>query len=88
MEIINHRRKIFDVMESNAKGNNKFAIKVIITENVEGKRFHFLKKNVEEVRRMNQTYFFTFSKLLPWVTNIKATFSGKIYFENFGLECT
>ena len=44
MEIINHRRKIFDVMESNAKGNNKFAIKVIITENVEGKRFHFLKK--------------------------------------------
>ena len=48
-------------MESNAKGNNKFAIKVIITENVEGKRFHFLKKNVEEVRRMNQTYFFTFS---------------------------
>ena len=66
-------------MESNAKGNNKFAIKVIITENVEGKRFRFLKKNVEEVRRMNQTYFFTFSKLLPWVTNIKATFPGKIF---------
>ena len=32
---------MLDVMESNAKGNNKFAIKVIITENVEGKRLHF-----------------------------------------------
>ena len=35
---------MLDVMESNAKGNNKFAIKVIITENVEGKRFHFFEK--------------------------------------------
>ena len=31
-------------MESNAKGNNKFAIKVIITENAQRKRFHCFKK--------------------------------------------
>ena len=35
MEIINHRRKMLDAMESNAKGNDNFAIKVTSTENVE-----------------------------------------------------
>ena len=43
---------MLDATESNAKGNNNFAVDV---ENVK-------KKNVEEVRRKNQTYFF--SKLL------------------------
>ena len=55
MEIFNHRQKIWDarnVMLS--KGNDNIAAKVISTENVE--------KNVEEVRRKNQTYLF--SKLL------------------------
>ena len=47
-------------MESNAKGNDNFAIKVISTENVDGKSYIFLKRNMEEVRRKNQTYFFHF----------------------------
>ena len=50
---------MLDAMESNAKGNDNFAIKVISTENVEGKSYIF-KKNMEEVRRKNQTYFFHF----------------------------
>ena len=37
MEVVNHRRKMLDAMESNAKGNDNFAIKLISTENVEGK---------------------------------------------------
>ena len=60
MEIVNHRRKMSDAMESNAKGNDNFAIKVISTENVDGKSYIFLKRNMEEVRRKNQTYFFHF----------------------------
>ena len=60
MEIVNHRWKILDAMESNAKGNDNFAIKVISTENVDGKSYIFLKRNMEEVRRKNQTYFFHF----------------------------
>ena len=64
MEIVNQRRKILDAMENNAKENDNFATKVISMENVE--------KNVKEVRRKNQTYFF--SKLLTWATNF--TFSG------------
>ena len=55
----NHRRKMLDAIESNAKGNDNFAIKVISTENVEEKSYIF-KKNMEEVRRKNQTYFFHF----------------------------
>ena len=54
MEIVNHRRKMLDAVGSNVKGNNNFSIKVISTENVDG------KKNMEEVRRKNQTYFFHF----------------------------
>ena len=35
MEIVNHTRKMLDAMESNAKGNDNFATKVISMENVE-----------------------------------------------------
>ena len=48
---------MLDAMESNAKGNDNFAIKVRGMENVEGKSSIF-KKNVEEVRRKNQTFLF------------------------------
>ena len=37
MEIVNRRRKMLDAMESNANGNDNFSVKVISTENVEGK---------------------------------------------------
>ena len=68
MEIINHRQKMLDAMESNTKGNDNFATKAISTENV--------GKNVKEVRIKNQTYFF--SKLLTWTTSLKVTSSGKL----------
>ena len=45
-------------MESNGKGNDNFAIRVISTENAEGKSSIFFKK-MEQVRRKNQTYFFS-----------------------------
>ena len=35
MEIVNQTRKMLDAMESNAKGNDNFATKVISMENVE-----------------------------------------------------
>ena len=37
MGIVNHRRKILDIMSSNANGNETFATEVISTENVEDK---------------------------------------------------
>ena len=46
MEIVNHRQNRLEAMESNAQGNDNFAIKVISTENVEGKSSIF-KKNME-----------------------------------------
>ena len=52
---------MLDAMESNAEENENFATKVIIMENVE--------KNVKEIRRKNQTYFF--SKLVTWATSLK-----------------
>ena len=70
MEIVNQRRKVLDAMETNAKGNDNFAIKVISSENVEGKS-SIKKKNREEVRRKSQTYLFLFSKLLPCTTSFK-----------------
>ena len=76
METVNYRRKMLDAMHSNTKGNDNFAIKVIITENIEGKSF--IKKNREEVRRKSQTYLFPFSKLLPWTTRLKVSCSGKV----------
>ena len=45
---------MLDATECNAKGNNNFSTKVVSMENVE--------KIMEEVRRKNQTSFF--SKLL------------------------
>ena len=41
MEIVNHRRKMLDAMERNAKGNDNFAIKVISVENVAEKNSIF-----------------------------------------------
>ena len=61
MEIVHQRRKMLDATESNPEGNDNFVTKVISTENVE--------KNVKEVKRKNQTYFF--SKLLTWETSSK-----------------
>ena len=60
MEIVDHRRKMLDAMESNAKRNDNFAIKLISTDNVEGKSYIFFFKNMEDVKRKNQTYFFHF----------------------------
>ena len=37
MEIVHQRRKMLDAMESNSKGNENFATKLISTENVEKK---------------------------------------------------
>ena len=51
-------------------GNDNFASKVISTENVE--------KNVEELRRKNQVYFFP--KLLTSATSLRVTFSGKLLY--------
>ena len=62
--------------ESNAKENDNFAIKVISTENADGESSIF-KKNIEEVSRKNQTYFF--SKLLAWALTLKVTFYGKFF---------
>ena len=47
-------------MESNAKRNHDFAIKVTSMENVEEESY--VKKNPNEVRRKNQTYFFHFPR--------------------------
>ena len=44
MEIVNHRRKMLDAMENNAQRNDNFVIKVISTENVEGKSYIFWNK--------------------------------------------
>ena len=41
MKIVNHRRKMLDTVESNANGNDNFAIKMVSTENVEGKSYIF-----------------------------------------------
>ena len=58
MEIVYQRWKILDAMESNPKGNDNFATKVISTE--------IVGKNV---KRKSQTYFF--SKSLTWETSLK-----------------
>ena len=74
MEIVNQRRKMLNAMESNAKGNDNFATKMISTENAENKFGRIKKKQ---------------SNLLTWASSLKVTFSGKLlYFYNFNLECT
>ena len=45
MEIVRNRRKMLDARESNAKGNDNFAIKVTSTTNVERKSYIFKIKN-------------------------------------------
>ena len=64
MEIINHRRKTLDAMESNAEGNDNFAIKVVNMENAEGKSYIFYKKYGRS-KKKESNLFFAFSKLLP-----------------------
>ena len=41
MEIVNRRQKMVHAMESNAKGNDHFAIKVISTEKLKRKATFF-----------------------------------------------
>ena len=53
---------MLDAMENNSKGNDNFATIVMSMKNVK-------KRNEKEVRRKNQTYFF--SKLLTWETSLK-----------------
>ena len=74
MGIVNQRQKILGAMESNAR-ITMILLPKLSTENVEGKSSS-LKKNVKEVRRNNQTYFFF--KLSPWETSLKITSSGKL----------
>ena len=75
MEIVNHRRKMFDAMESNAKGNDNFAIKVISTENVEGENYSF-KKIYGRSKKKQSNLFLPFSKLWPGATSLTVTLSG------------
>ena len=44
MEIANHERKMLNAMESNAKGNNNFVIKMMISEKRRREKLHFLQK--------------------------------------------
>ena len=67
MEIVNHRRKMLDAMESNSKGNDNFATKLIRMENVEGKSSS-LKKYGRSKKKKSNLFF---SKLLPWATSLK-----------------
>ena len=53
---------MLDAMENNSKGNDNFPTIVMSMKNVK-------KRNEKEVRRKNQTYFF--SKLLTWETSLK-----------------
>ena len=69
MEIVNHRRKMLDVMEINAEGNDNLSTRVINTENIE--------KNEEEVS-YQQTYFF--SKLFTCANSLNVTFPGKLLY--------
>ena len=48
MEIVDHRRKMLDDMESNGKGNHNFATKLISMKNVEGKSSRNMWKKLEQ----------------------------------------
>ena len=67
---------MLDAMESNAKENDNFAIKVISTENVDGKSYIKKKKKMKKESNL----FFPFSKLSPWATSLKVTFSGIVLY--------
>ena len=59
-----------------------FAIKVIITGNVDEKNYIF-KKNMDKVKRKNQTYFFHISS---YYLERQVYLSGMVlYFQNFDL---
>ena len=77
MGIVNHRRKMLDFMESNTKENDNFAIKVISTENVDGKSYI---KKIERSKKKESNLFFPFSMLLHWATCLKVTFSGIVLY--------
>ena len=76
MGIVNHRRQMLDPMESNAKGNDNFAAKVINTKTLE--RNSSLKRKVGEVRRKSQISLI--SKLLLWAISLKVTSSGQLLY--------
>lgn len=76
MGIVNHRRQMLDAMESNAKGNDNFAAKVINTKTLE--RNSSLKRKVGEVRRKSQISLI--SKLLLWAISLKVTSSGQLLY--------
>ena len=76
MGIVNHRRQMLDAMESNAKGNDNFAAKVINTKTLE--RNSSLKRKVGEVRRKSQISLI--SKLLLWAISFKVTSSGQLLY--------
>ena len=76
MGIVNHRRQMLEAMESNAKGNDNFAAKVINTKTLE--RNSSLKRKVGEVRRKSQISLI--SKLLLWAISLKVTSSGQLLY--------
>ena len=51
MEIVNHRQKILDVMESSAKWNNNFALLLKRYKYRKCKRGNSIKTKLEEVRK-------------------------------------
>ena len=55
---------MLDVMESSAKENDNFAIKVKSTETADGKSY-ILKKKYGRSKKKESNLFFPFSKLLP-----------------------
>ena len=79
MKVVNHRRKMLDAVESNANGNDNFAIKMVSTENVEGKSY-ILKKKYGRSKNKESDLFFPFSKLLSWATILKVTLSGIVWY--------
>ena len=79
MEIVNHRRKMLHAIESNAKGNDSFAIKVISAVNIDGKIYISLKKYGWN-KKKESNLFIPFSNLLSWTTSLKVTFSGIVLY--------
>ena len=52
MEIVNHRRQTLNAIESNAKGNDNFAPKVISTKNAAGKNSSLKKKWLKKLEEI------------------------------------
>ena len=79
MEIANHKRKMLDAIEGNAKGNDSFVIKVISAVNIDGKSYIFLKKYGRN-KKKESNLFIPFSNLLPWTTSLKVILSGMVLY--------